>query len=105
MLEATKRYVKDTAVNLPIFDGQLALVFDASASTRSYGDREFCCLAQSSVLNITSRLFCLSRLSRSQVPPGNALQEALPLPERKPPKCIQERAWERETRRKKKPDL
>jgi hypothetical protein len=58
LLEATKRYVKDTAVNLPIFDGQLALVFDASASTRSYGDREFCCLAQSVALKLVLEQCC-----------------------------------------------
>jgi hypothetical protein len=47
---ALDRYVEAAAAGLPRFEGRLALVLDASASTRSYGDREFCCLAQSVAL-------------------------------------------------------
>ncbi|MEO1378695.1 MAG: VWA domain-containing protein, partial [Cyanobacteria bacterium J06635_10] len=38
LMEATEKYVKEAAAKLPHFDGTLALVFDASASTGSYGD-------------------------------------------------------------------
>ena len=50
-MEAVQNYVKQAAAKLPCFDGTLALVFDASASTKSYGDRQFCCLAQSVAFN------------------------------------------------------
>ena len=42
--EAVDRYVHDAASQLPRFDGKVALVLDASASTRGYGEREFSCI-------------------------------------------------------------
>jgi hypothetical protein len=48
--QALEGYVTDAARQLPRFDGKMALVLDASASTRSYGDREYCVLAQSVAL-------------------------------------------------------
>jgi hypothetical protein len=50
LLQALEGYVEEAAARLPHFSGRLALVLDASASTRSYGDREFCALAQSVAL-------------------------------------------------------
>jgi hypothetical protein len=48
--QALDGYVEKAASELPRFEGKLALVLDASASTRSYGDREYCVLAQSVAL-------------------------------------------------------
>ncbi|HAA27871.1 MAG TPA: hypothetical protein DCE56_09660 [Cyanobacteria bacterium UBA8553] len=48
--QALDGYVEQAASELPRFEGKLALVLDASASTRSYGDREYCILAQSVAL-------------------------------------------------------
>lgn len=39
--------VQAASANLPFFPGKVALVLDASASTKSYGEREFCALSQS----------------------------------------------------------
>jgi hypothetical protein len=44
---ALERYVREAAGPLPRFDGTVALVLDASASTRGYGEREFCVISQS----------------------------------------------------------
>ena len=44
---ALERYVCEAAASLPRFDGTVALVLDASASTRGYGEREFCVVSQS----------------------------------------------------------
>jgi hypothetical protein len=44
---ALERYVREAADSLPRFDGTVALVLDASASTRGYGEREFCVVSQS----------------------------------------------------------
>jgi hypothetical protein len=44
---ALERYVGEAAEALPRFDGTVALVLDASASTRGYGEREFCVISQS----------------------------------------------------------
>jgi hypothetical protein len=44
---ALERYVAEAAASLPRFDGTVALVLDASASTRGYGEREFCVVSQS----------------------------------------------------------
>jgi hypothetical protein len=46
------------AANLPRFGGTLALVLDASASARSYGDREYACLAQSVALRMVFERCC-----------------------------------------------
>jgi hypothetical protein len=43
-------YVEEAARELPRFEGKLALVLDASASTRSYGEREYCALSQAIAL-------------------------------------------------------
>jgi hypothetical protein len=66
LITATEEYVKTAVINLPRFDGTIALVFDASASTRSYGDREYCCLAQSVALKLVLEQ-CCSKLKIYQV--------------------------------------
>lgn len=43
---AVERDVLARAATLPRFEGRVALVLDVSASARSYGEREFCCVAQ-----------------------------------------------------------
>jgi hypothetical protein len=48
--KALKGYVEKAASELPRFDGKVALVLDASASTGSYGERQYCTLAQSIAL-------------------------------------------------------
>ncbi len=48
--QALEGYVEKAASTLPRFEGKMALVLDASASTRSYGDREYSALAQSVAL-------------------------------------------------------
>jgi hypothetical protein len=50
--------VKTEAAKLPYFSGKVALVFDASASTRSYGEREFCALSQSVALKLVLEKCC-----------------------------------------------
>lgn len=50
--QALDGYVAKAADQLPKFNGKMALVLDVSASTRSYGDREFCTLAQSVALQM-----------------------------------------------------
>lgn len=44
---AVERDVLARAATLPRFEGRVALVLDVSASAKSYGEREFCCVAQS----------------------------------------------------------
>ncbi|MBD2741540.1 hypothetical protein [Coleofasciculus sp. FACHB-1120] len=58
LMSALQHYVEQAAVNLPKFSGQVALVLDASASTRSYGDREYCSLAQSVALKLVLEKCC-----------------------------------------------
>jgi len=58
LMEAVENYVKQAAAKLPRFDKTLALVFDASASTKSYGDRQYCCLAQSVALKLVLEQCC-----------------------------------------------
>lgn len=48
--EALEAQLQEAAAALPRFGGRLAVVLDASASTRGYGDREWCCVAQSVAL-------------------------------------------------------
>jgi len=50
---ALRKYVARAAESLPRFDGSLAIVLDASASTRGYGEREFACISQSAALSMT----------------------------------------------------
>lgn len=48
--QALDVYVERAASRLPSFAGRIALVLDASASTRGYGEREYCVIAQSVAL-------------------------------------------------------
>ncbi len=77
LMEAVENYVKEAAAKLPRFDGTLALVFDASASTKSYGDRQYCCLAQSVALKLVLEQ-CCSKVKVYQV--GGTV-DRLPMPE------------------------
>lgn len=77
LIEATENYVKEAAAKLPRFNGTLALVFDASASTRSYGSREFCCLAQSVAFKLVLEQ-CCTNVKVYQV--GGTV-DILPMPE------------------------
>lgn len=56
--EALNRYVDTAAKDLPQFHGKLALVLDASASTRGYGEREYCCISQSVALKLVLEKCC-----------------------------------------------
>ncbi|MCJ8283067.1 MAG: VWA domain-containing protein [Rivularia sp. ALOHA_DT_140] len=58
LMEAVENYVNQAAAKLPRFNKTLALVFDASASTQSYGDRQYCCLAQSVALKLVLEKCC-----------------------------------------------
>jgi len=49
---ALDQYVENVAKRLPRFDGSIGLVLDASASTLGYGEREYCCVAQSQALRL-----------------------------------------------------
>ncbi|AFY58756.1 hypothetical protein Riv7116_6420 [Rivularia sp. PCC 7116] len=77
LMEAVENDVKQAAAKLPRFDGTLALVFDASASTQSYGDRQFCCLAQSVALKLVLEQ-CCTKVKVYQV--GGTV-DRLPMPE------------------------
>ncbi|MBV6626753.1 MAG: VWA domain-containing protein [Rivularia sp. (in: Bacteria)] len=76
LMEAVENYVKQAVARLPRFDGTLALVFDASASTRSYGDRQYCCLAQSVALKLVLQR-CCTKLKVYQV---GGTADVLPMP-------------------------
>jgi hypothetical protein len=56
--QALERYVERAARDLPRFHGRLTLVLDASASTRGYGEREYCCIAQSQALRLVLQRCC-----------------------------------------------
>ncbi|PSB03864.1 VWA domain-containing protein [Merismopedia glauca] len=58
LLFALKEYVREAASQLPKFNGKLGLVLDLSASTRSYGDREYCCLSQTMALKFVLEECC-----------------------------------------------
>ncbi|BAY85822.1 hypothetical protein NIES267_53240 [Calothrix parasitica NIES-267] len=77
LMEAVDNYVNQAAAKLPRFDKTLALVFDASASTKSYGDREYCCLAQSVALKLVLEK-CCNKVKVYQV--GGTVDE-LPIPQ------------------------
>jgi hypothetical protein len=51
-------YVEEAAAKLPSFDGAIALVLDASASTRGFGEREFACVSQSQALRLVLARCC-----------------------------------------------
>jgi hypothetical protein len=55
---ALDRYVTEAATGLPRFEGSVALVLDASASTLGYGERQFCCVAQSQALRLVLERCC-----------------------------------------------
>lgn len=76
LLQALEKYVVAQASRFPVFSGKLAVVLDASHSTQSYGDREFCCISQSvALLKVIEK--CCSDLWVYQV--GGAGR--LPLPQ------------------------
>jgi hypothetical protein len=45
--EALQIFTQKAAALSPKFSGKIAIVLDASLSTRGYGDREYCCISQS----------------------------------------------------------
>lgn len=55
---ALDAYVEKAASKLPRFSGRVALVLDASLSTRGYGGREYCCIAQSVALTRVMEANC-----------------------------------------------
>lgn len=58
LLDSLEVLVKAAIAKLPYFSGKVALVLDASASTRSYGEREFCALSQSVALKLILEQCC-----------------------------------------------
>jgi hypothetical protein len=58
LLPAIGRYAKAAAERLPRFDGRISVVLDASASTRGYGEREYCCVSQSVALSLVLKECC-----------------------------------------------
>ncbi|HAZ48785.1 MAG TPA: hypothetical protein DDW76_09695 [Cyanobacteria bacterium UBA11369] len=57
---ALQRYVEEAASKLPRFSGKLALILDASNSTKGYGDREYCCISQSVALKLVLEKCCMN---------------------------------------------
>jgi len=55
---AVQKYVHEAATSLPRFNGTVALVLDASASTQGYGEREFCCISQSQAFRLVLEQCC-----------------------------------------------
>lgn len=55
---ALDRYVEEAAARAPRFDGTVALVLDASASTLGYGERQFCCVSQSHAFRLVLERCC-----------------------------------------------
>jgi len=72
---AIQRYVQEAVAQVPHFDGIVALVLDASASTQGYGEREFCCISQSQAFRRVLEQ-CCARLH--VVPVGGAGDLARP---------------------------
>ena len=58
--QALDRYVEEGATAVPRFDGRIALVLDASESTRGYGEREYACISQSVALYLVLERCCPS---------------------------------------------
>jgi hypothetical protein len=56
--EALARYVESAASRVPRFPATLALVVDASASMRGYGDREWALLSQAAALRLVLERVC-----------------------------------------------
>ena len=75
--QALARFVDEATRLLPKFEGKMALVLDVSASTRGYGNREFCIVAQSVALQRVLAQNC-AELRVYQV--GGAGSDRLPWP-------------------------
>jgi hypothetical protein len=58
LMEALERYVGRATEDMPRFDGKIAIVLDASDSTRGYGEREYCCIAQSFAFALAAKKCC-----------------------------------------------
>lgn len=58
--QGLERYVDRAAASLPRVQSKIALVLDVSASTRGYGEREFCCVSQSVALTLVLGRCCPS---------------------------------------------
>ena len=56
--DALERYIAHRAAGMPKFDGTVSLVLDLSASTRGYGEREFCCVSQSVAFRLVLEKCC-----------------------------------------------
>jgi len=56
--EGVERYADRAAASLPQVQSKVAVVLDASASTRGYGEREFCCVSQSVALTMVLGRCC-----------------------------------------------
>ncbi|MFB2974415.1 VWA domain-containing protein [Aerosakkonema sp. BLCC-F183] len=76
--QALERYVEDAAKKLPRFHGKLALVLDASASTKGYGDREYCGISQSVAFQLVLekccpnlQIFAVGNSGQIPIPKGN----------------------------------
>lgn len=74
--ESLTKYVQNAAERLPQFEGRVALILDASGSTMGYGERQFCCVAQSQALRLVLEQSCTEL---NVIPVGGT--EALPMPE------------------------
>jgi len=66
LTKAVDSYVESAARDLPRFAGTVSLVLDVSASTRGYGEREFCCVSQSVAFRLVLER-CCSRLFVHQI--------------------------------------
>ncbi|HEY9851648.1 MAG TPA: hypothetical protein V6D28_19410 [Leptolyngbyaceae cyanobacterium] len=58
LAQALEAYVEEAAEKSPKFNGKLALILDASFSTKGYGDREYCCISQSVALKLILEKCC-----------------------------------------------
>lgn len=74
--DALENYVREAASQMPKFNGKLAVVLDASASTRGYGQREYCCISQSVALKLVLEKCC----DRLEVYSAGG-SEQIPIPE------------------------
>ncbi|WP_093231314.1 hypothetical protein [Thermoflavimicrobium dichotomicum] len=57
-LQTIETAVAMEAERVPHYDGKVVCILDASASTRGYGEREFCCLSQSLALTKVLKKVC-----------------------------------------------
>lgn len=79
--EQFRKGLSQVAEYCPQFAGKVALILDASASLAGYGDRKFCCLAQSVALRLVLG-HCAPNLTVYTVGTGSTIDEAgaVPLP-------------------------